>query len=309
MRILALRRLSSVVVVVTVAAANALSALSPPRHDGSAFTVLPSRIEFDQVSQNFPLTLQRRLFSSVPYREWALRDVTFAAESELLVLTGDSSSGKTTILQTILHGQDRQPSAGGVTISSSSVVQSGSTPRTIAASPIYLDQRPPFERSRSIAKIVMDEGQTGNKKIPALILQQLTNDLLVLVDLESRKHQTPAELSPSEQYRLELARASLTSMLSKYENSSSDDTPAVVLLPAPILLADEWLDKETSLVVQAVQASMQRLIHQLGAVILVATHKPERWNMSACSHMKLSGGKIVSLCRTTMATNKSTTAT
>jgi ABC-type ATPase involved in cell division len=303
MLIVALLRLSCV-----VAAANALSALSPPRHDGSSFTVLPSRIELDQVSQHFPLTLQRRLFSSVPYREWALRDVTFAAESELLVLTGASSSGKTTILQTIRHGQDRQPTAGCVTISSSSIVQSGSASQSlITASPIYLDQRPPFERSRSIAKIVMDEGQTGNNnKIPALILQQLTNDLLVLVDLESRKNQTPAELSPSEQYRLELARASLTSMLSKYEHSSSDDTP--VLLPAPILLADEWLDKETSLVVQAVQASMKRLIHQLGAVILVATHKPERWSMSACSHMKLAGGKIVSFRRPTMAT-KSITAT
>lgn len=254
--------------------------------------VLPSRIEFHHVSQRFPLTLQRRLFSSVPYREWALRDVNFVLESEMLLLTGASSSGKSTILRTILqHGDgDRQPTSGSVHI------RSVGDDNGIVARPIYLDQKPPLERCRSVSRVLMDTAGGQIFKPPDKLLQHLINDLLDCVDLDCRSDQTPTDLSPSEQYRLELARACLTGMLSNQREERQSE-PDSFVLPAPILLLDEWLDKETSVVVQSVQTSIERLVQQLGAVVLVVTHKPERWNKSseACSHMTLSGGKILSL--------------
>ena len=294
--------------VAAVAGLRSVPSATLPQHSSSSsFRVLPSRIEFCQVSQHFPLTLQRRLFSSVPYREWALHNVSFTVESELLLLLGASSSGKTTILQMILHGHDRQPTTGSVALSSRG--RCGTTGERICAAPIYLDQRPPLERSKSISRVIMGDDRDFLSKIPASLLQRLTEELLIHVDLTSRANQTPAELSPSEQYRVELARASLRSMLSRcgpFSDSGDDDEPSVLrCLPAPILLLDEWLDKETSLVVRTVQASMERLVKHFGAVILVVSHKPERWDMSTgtCSHIRLSIGKIMSLHSKT-ATNE-----
>ncbi|KAL7568451.1 hypothetical protein ACA910_012163 [Epithemia clementina (nom. ined.)] len=48
-------------------------------------------------------------------------------------------------------------------------------------------------------------------------------------------------------------------------------------VPAPFLLLDEWLDRETSVVIQSVQQSLQALIQETGAIVVVVTHYPERW--------------------------------
>ena len=103
---------------------------------------------------------------------------------------------------------------------------------------------------------------------------------------------TPAQLSPSEQYRLELVKASLESMQLRGScvdrsnvngNTTGDTTTALDLLPAPILLLDEWLDRETSVVVRAVQDAIECLCHETGAVVISVTHAPERWQTISAS--------------------------
>ena len=204
---------------------------------------------FRNVSQHYPRTLQRRLFSSVPYREWALRKINLELESELLLLTGASSSGKSTLLQMLLRHQHQQPTEGTVACS---CVGNYTTWRAV---PVYLDQKPPFESRKTVATILKEDSESY--RIPADQMQCLVNDLLHHVDLSSQVVKTPAQLSPSEQYRLELVRASLTSMLADCDHGMErPTTPPLLLLPAPILLLDEWLDKETSQVVQNVQSSI-----------------------------------------------------
>ena len=65
------------------------------------------------------------------------------------------------------------------------------------------------------------------------------------------------------------------------DDGDKDDDDAVnnvvVAVPAPLLLLDEWLDKETSGVIQSVQDALVRLVDATGAVVISITHKPERW--------------------------------
>jgi hypothetical protein len=42
----------------------------------------PTRVECRQVYQQYPVTLARRLFSSVPHREYAVNNVSFCLSSE-----------------------------------------------------------------------------------------------------------------------------------------------------------------------------------------------------------------------------------
>jgi ABC-type polysaccharide/polyol phosphate transport system ATPase subunit len=124
----------------------------------------------------------------------------------------------------------------------------------------------------------------------------LTKDLMRRVGLIADKYneKTPSQLSPSEQYRLQLVKASLESMLQGRLSFSEDKI--VVELPAPVLLLDEWLDKETSSIVQKVRGALEALV-ELGAVVCSVTHKPERWQNSntavSTSHMTLCRGEIL----------------
>ena len=60
-----------------------------------ALNLHPSRIIFDAVTQSYPDTLIRRLFSSVPRRDFAIKDVSFQINSgDFVVILGASSSGK-----------------------------------------------------------------------------------------------------------------------------------------------------------------------------------------------------------------------
>jgi ABC-type siderophore export system fused ATPase/permease subunit len=111
-------------------------------------------------------------------------------------------------------------------------------------------------------------------------------------------HQKALELSPSETYRCRLAEACLQSMLHSSISSTDSSPPQqkeTVLLPAPILLLDEWMDTETSTVVQNVQPSLQTLVER-GAVIISVTHKPHLYpttNEQRMRRITLSRGAIL----------------
>lgn len=254
--------------------------------------VIPSRVEFKNVFLQYPQTLARRLFSSVPYREWALRNVSFTLESsELLILTGASSSGKSTILK-LISGK-AIPTQGSVNVACADC-----SPPIVCALPVYLDRKPPVENMRTVQTCLVNTCSM-NTTLDASVTALIAEDLMQRVGLANCNEKTPSQLSPSEQYRLELVKASLESMLpgTKTKCSSCDVDDAIVQLPAPIILLDEWLDKETSSVVQKVQVALEALL-ELGAVICSVTHKPERWNTeksnSSIRHMTMCRGEILS---------------
>jgi len=57
-------------------------------------------LQLHQVSKTYPVTWQRRLFSSVPQRKFALHNVTLELNG-LCLIQGASSSGKSTLLKVI----------------------------------------------------------------------------------------------------------------------------------------------------------------------------------------------------------------
>ena len=184
------------------------------------------RIIVRDLSKQFPTTIWRTLTSSVPVREYAVNSVSLEAESELILLVGASSSGKSTILKCILEG------SSSIELSDQNVL------------PIYLDQKPYNYRQSNNQAI----GDILTKKDTAKYWSQVLN-----LDLSIRC----SDLSQSQVYQYALVQACC---------ASSRTTP--------LLLLDEWMDQETSLVVQRVEQTILRLTEH-GAIIFCVTHKPD----------------------------------
>jgi ABC-type lipoprotein export system ATPase subunit len=203
--------------------------------------------------------------------------VTLQASSEILVLVGASSSGKSTILN-LIRGKEK-PTAGKVAISAHSSV---ATPK-----PIYLVHKP--------------DDRYNDRTTLEVLLQRLACQKLIddndenLADgiirrfaslLELNLDKKPSELSPSETYCYGIARASIESSLSAVQSTMMDND--VCLLPAPVLLLDEWMDKETSQVVHRVEEGLMRLVASCGCLVCIVTHKP---NLLKQKH------RCITLCR------------
>jgi putative ABC transport system ATP-binding protein len=217
-------------------------------HCSIALQLGPSAIGFRAVSQSYEDTLFRKLFSSVPRREFALKDISFDVESgDFLVILGASSSGKSTILR--LLGTE-QPVSGNI------LLQSTSTP-------IYLDCKPTFNNKQTIETILFERCEE----------KELVVEICDLVDLDMTKK--PSDLTPSETYKYGLVEACMKSV-------------AFTEPCAPILLLDEWMDLETSVVVQKVEKTILKLTEGTGAIVLCVTHKP---NLFRSSH------ECITMCR------------
>jgi hypothetical protein len=104
------------------------------------------------------------------------------------------------------------------------------------------------------------------------------------LDLEKK----PSQMSSSKSFRCRLAEASLQSMRHPHGVSTSSSQQ----LPAPVILLDEWMDRETSSVIRKVQTSLERLVDR-GAVIVCVTHKPHLYNTD---NVRI----VVTLCRGAM---------
>ena len=220
----------------------------------------PSRVSFVDVSQSYEETLLRRLFSSIPRREFALNSVSFEAESgSFLVILGASSSGKSSILR-LVHGIEK-PVSGNVCLDSTST-------------PVYLDRKSEhlYNDKQTIESILLERFEDST--IGASICD------LIALDMSKK----PSELTPSETYKFGLVEACMKSI-------------AVHEPCSPILLLDEWMDLETSTVTYKVEKAITELTESLGAIVLYVTHKPYLLRLShEC--MTMCRGEILSRGRT-----------
>ena len=253
---------------------------------------VPSTVIVDQVSLQYPVTLARRLFSSVPRREFAVDNVSCRFSSEIVLLQGASSSGKSALMKVIL-GQDKATS-GTVSIECSNLQEQSDD--LWNAKPVMLAEKPPFDNQRSIRTIL----QVTPHKL-GLETTKLEEKFAQLVLLDAKLwDKKPADLSPSENYRLRLAEAAMDSCLANFIPSSSRTDKLVLLLPAPILLLDEWMDFETRDSSSKVEESLLHLVETTGAVVMSATHKPHLWKKLESptlqtSQMTMCRGQILSL--------------
>jgi ABC-type multidrug transport system ATPase subunit len=211
----------------------------------------------------------------------------------VIVLKGPSSSGKSTILKLILG--DLTASNGSVQISSvtdnttsitatKTNVTAHPTKPGICPVPILLDsQKPTYEMSRSIGDCVEGIYRLRGVHRDDASLSTLVSELFEMVGLEkyhpSIGSLTPAHLTTSERFRLELVFASLKSMSMGISEVGTDAEGSIPdpRFPAPILCIDEWLDRETSTVIQPIGEALIQLAKRWGSVIIVVTHKPERF--------------------------------
>jgi ABC-type ATPase involved in cell division len=249
----------------------------------------PSTVKLHGVSHAYPDSFWRKMTSSVPRRKFSLEDVTWTFDSNHLhLLTGVSSSGKSTILRLIASTED--PVAGRLCVSTIANDDDTESYRSDDqhARPVILDTRPSYRESDSIADIWRGRQRVRSQDDDDIYHEFLST--LLQLPLQSKV----SELSTSQVYMCRLGEACLdSSIVVDVRNVLADEEPTMSMLPAPILLLDEWLDAETTTVVQSIQKALQTLMGA-GAVVICVTHKPERFDTRNLCRIALSQGKVIS---------------
>jgi energy-coupling factor transporter ATP-binding protein EcfA2 len=261
---------------------------------------IPSYLEFHNVSHsNPPPPLVQQLFTFTRSRTWALQQISLslnvAEGPPVVLLTGQSASGKSTLLNLI--EQKEPPTLGTVVIAS----QSDSTSAQPVSKPILLDvDLSPYgglryESRKPLQMILQNDLQTLRNQygpnnssmlsIIAVLQQQVLDDLLVVTDLAACVDNTPAQLSPSVWHIFVVVRAVLASMLARPPLPTNDMCYHV---PGPILCIDEAWDREAPVVLHAMYHRLQRLFTKTGGIGIIATHVPDRFP---------TGAKRWTLCR------------
>jgi ABC-type lipoprotein export system ATPase subunit len=219
-------------------------------------------VQFDQVYYQHPTTnWMRQLVSSEPRRTWALENVTLHWEAELVLLVGASMSGKSTALRLITMAmmtehQELVPTHGSIHVS---------------APPIYRDatKLPPDPLGKKEHWTVAERLANRPQLLPALALAESAD-------------KTWSQLSVSEQYKLAIAELCL---------NNAAVTDELLIPPPPILVLDEWLDKEPTSIVRAVEEALETFVAATNAVVCVVTHKTDRWRTQ--NRWELRRGKVV----------------
>ncbi|KAG7363608.1 ABC transporter [Nitzschia inconspicua] len=286
-----------------------------------------SNVEITDICQMYPDTIWRRLTSSVPRREFALQNIScmfyalplllrnstvdnnnvlsdppVSVPRSLVLLIGASSSGKSALLK-VIQGQEL-PNSGTVQFSTTIPSSSNTSTTTIVAKPIMLDDRSPLSRQneavhrelRTVLRNVVAEYSTVEMDSTDWISFEdaILGEMLSCFGLSPEKKLS--SLTPSEDYRFRLAKASLESTLHYVDSRMFCIDGKLLHLPGPILLLDEWLDKETSQVASKVVPALHNIVHNFGGIVLSATHKPELYeHTTPLSKIMLSSGKILNM--------------
>ena len=246
----------------------------------------PIQVTFSDVSFQYPEKWYRRLISAAPRRTYALQNISFSLTNELILITGNSDSGKTCMLKLIQ--EQEKPTSGKLAIST--LCDGNRDALTQLPKPIYLELLP--DRSDAHASthdllLARLEALSIGPAMASLILGRFCE----IVDYSTTcLQQKRDQLSVSDNYKLEILLACMESVLHGFDQRA-DSLDGVLRLPAPVLLLDEWLDKETRTTVHRVQECLGKLV-DAGAVVLVITHKPDRWKLDHARRLKLHLGRI-----------------
>ncbi|KAL7439661.1 hypothetical protein ACHAXM_007545 [Skeletonema potamos] len=267
-----------------------------------AIPARPSLVHIENVAQQYPLTLMNKLFSSVPKREYALKDINliFGKDDDgVILLVGRSASGKSTMLR--LMAGIELPTQGCVSIDGRTTAQlllngknkgvKSGMPTWIkvgkiseCVQPVILDGKPDFDDSlpvmERVIKMGLDEDMAQS--------EVLARDFVTLLGLDGQSSLLPSELSPSEQYLFSMACGCMKSVAPAIKKNDNDDTG----IPYPILLLDELFDTEVPSTVEKCNKGITNLI-KCGAVVISATHRPNYFTGMSSRVVTLSGGKVL----------------
>ena len=274
-------------------------------HSGTSISYDPSGVVLDGATISYPETLMGKLFSSVPKRPHAVDDITASfgtsnANRVPTILVGRSASGKSTLLRLICG--DDVPTSGSVEIDG-------------LARPVIIDRKPPMDDSKSVLDGIMASGmqkkggQKGTNEHD-VIVQQVATDLATTLGLTSQQLQSkPSSLSPSGLFLFGLACGCIRSVMPALDAIGAqrpDTDNSSSSLPGPILLLDELFDFEHPDVPAKCCPGIDSLVQDLGAVVIIATHKPHHWeSLESRRVVALSSGRILS--EETVGKGKTTT--
>jgi hypothetical protein len=152
---------------------------------------------------------------------------------------------------------------------------------------IILDSKPDcFDDKNTVYNRIKNSSQSNFD-----ILDRIVRFYARTLSLSDEQLQgSPSQLSPSGQYLFGIACACMESSFVSGLNQKDDE----VMIPGPILLLDELLDRETSKVAGVVGKALQNLARE-GGLVLMATHRPEYVNTYSNRVITMSSGRILTI--------------
>ena len=287
---------------------NALSVGTTDNPNQKATQLIPSQIMARHLTQSYPETIFSKLFSSVPKRDFAIKDISLdfgwnpilgSEESQtrnnnlgLTLLVGRSASGKSTLLR-IISGQE-EPLSGSLCINSQKIYQEKDNQER-TAQPVTIDSKPDcYDDNFNVLDRIMQAGYKSlsfsKEKVP-IILNDLAIEFATLLGLKGQLSKNPSELTPSGQYLFGLCCACMESSCHSLnlEEALNQD---VVSICCPILLLDELMDAEHPDIAKTVGKGLLKLT-STGAIVIAATHRPQHLKSVADRIITLSSGKVL----------------
>jgi ABC-type cobalamin/Fe3+-siderophores transport system ATPase subunit len=232
----------------------------------------------------------------VPKREYAIQNITLSfgkqgidpisSNNNFCLLVGRSGCGKSTLLR-VLSGFE-EPVSGSVILNDNQLYSLERRFEKLAT-PIRLDKKPDCLNKKKITVLKCIEEEAYSDLITVEASRAIAIKFATLLSLSDEEmNGNPSSLSPSAQYLFGIACACVQSTAKTvYEKDDGE-----IELPCPIVLLDEMLDFETSIVATRVGKSLREL-SRAGAIIISATHRPQHLKRFADRMITLSSGKVL----------------